>query len=340
VGRFVLGDGRRQGYTLQHPRLAGYLRTEYVLDEATSIRATAAFLQWGQDTVRELANGTRAPDQVQEYLLLYYRKHLEIGSESSKLFFELVSDGWRRAWAAHEGRYRGFAADVRAAFDKIGPAQSASGDITNAMAEWILCGLCLSSIRSVGSDIPGALLAAALETNILLPTQVIDLIELSEPDKRPGIIAEVAGYLPDSYWERAFLKILEVQDRSGRAAYLVAAARSTAESRRTLIIERACKDIANLPEPSNRAWFLVRLAPSLDGVAKQKALADAQEAVKTLDKSAHRVRLLCEIAMVLNSPERSYVLSVARDEADALTPPAAQISAPDYPSYASAAMSR
>src|SRR5262249_7873862 len=75
----------------------------------------------------------------------------------------LVQNHWRIAWEAFEGGQQGFAADVGTALEALANRRDST---TSIGAQW-RCALVLSSINSLGRNLPRELLVAAASVDIL-----------------------------------------------------------------------------------------------------------------------------------------------------------------------------
>jgi hypothetical protein len=58
--RFVIGDGRQQGYVFAHPRLGNYFYEER-LEREERQDTEHRFLAWGQETLTALNSGSKSP---------------------------------------------------------------------------------------------------------------------------------------------------------------------------------------------------------------------------------------------------------------------------------------
>jgi len=94
LARFVIGDGRRQGYVFSHPRLANYFLEER-LSAAERQAVEERFLAWGHTTLVALNEGKLRPEAASSYIVQYYGAHLERAGSGLEELLGLVSDGWR-----------------------------------------------------------------------------------------------------------------------------------------------------------------------------------------------------------------------------------------------------
>jgi hypothetical protein len=114
-GRFIIGDGRTQGFTFSHPKLGDYFREEQMTEQERS-EWGQRFLDFGQRTLVALKNGKLDPRRTPPYAVQYYGAHLEREDAPPDRFDELVCEGWQRAWEVLEGAYDGFLSDLMRAW--------------------------------------------------------------------------------------------------------------------------------------------------------------------------------------------------------------------------------
>jgi hypothetical protein len=112
-------------------------------------RTRAAFLAWGKETLQALNDGTLPPDRASPYVVRNLAQHLlEDGQTPEIDLVGLVEDGWRLAWEAYEGGYRGFEGDVKLAWVQLqkvvqnNPERLKESRI--GLGGQIRCALCLS----------------------------------------------------------------------------------------------------------------------------------------------------------------------------------------------------
>lgn len=167
--RFVIGDGSAErGYVLSHPKIGEHFQNSRFRD--ARVRVEHAFVAWGKQALLAVNRAPNRAASVPRYLLQFHRRHLQAVHAPYEDFLVAVEDGWRRAWEYFEGSQQGFAADVRAAWEAmrhVEPLHDPSGQIR--------CVLTLTSIRSLGHEVPGELVAAAARHNVLSVRQALHL---------------------------------------------------------------------------------------------------------------------------------------------------------------------
>lgn len=271
IRRFVIGDGVEVGYSFSHPKLAEHFRDEHFGGGQVIQKTRAAFVEWGRQTARALNEGRLAPSAQPEYayLLEHYSLHLRQEGAPPELWMDLVEDGWRRSWEAIEGGYSGFAGDVQAAWDAVKKAQTAD-PLPSSLAAEIRCALCLSSLHSLGSNVPPGIIQTALAVGQLSWSQARHLAELEiNSDKRA----------------RKF------------AAVLTAANLSAAQ--RSLLLDDALTAARAITSEWSRAEALVSLLPYLPSELLFAVFAEALAAVRAVADQQARIRRIWSLAPLL-----------------------------------------
>jgi hypothetical protein len=100
----------------------------------------------------------------------------------------MVENGWRLAWEQLEGGQRGFANAVQMAL----AAQKGDNANLRLGARW-RCALTLSSIKSVGKNVPAELVLAAVDRKVLTIRQAAHFADLKGPSQESvGLLAGLA----------------------------------------------------------------------------------------------------------------------------------------------------
>ena len=191
--RFVMGDGKPEsGFVLSHPKIGDYLRAERLRAAEKPVRR--AFAKWGSNHLRALNEGEVQPADASHYLLLFLPRHLEIVRAPASDFMSMVGNGWRQAWEIWSGSQNGFAVAIREAWRSC----RRDGPIAH-LGSQCRCALALSSIKSMGHNIPGALLVSLVKDGTLAPPQARYYIELKGGTlETVNALAEIASSRGDS----------------------------------------------------------------------------------------------------------------------------------------------
>ena len=272
--RFVIGDGSRdRGYVLSHPKVGEHLRTERFAAAATAIQGT--FVAWGCEVVAAANEDPTRPDRVPPYLLQFYSRHLQLADAPREEFVTLVENGWRCAWEHYEGGQQGFASDVRIAWKHV----RREGALTELGTQF-RCALTLSSIRSLGHNLPPELVIAAVRKNVLSVRQGLHLGELmGDPVARVRTLCALAS------------------ESEQDAVQIIATALAVAEGARPL---------------DSRVNALAAVAPYLDDEKRVQAIRDALAAVGAVHIDAVRAYVLADLAPHLDVALLQHALLVAK----------------------------
>lgn len=284
VRRFVMGDGASSGYVLSHPKLADYLRNERFAGGTIVDRTRRHFVEWGQDVVRTLNAGAMAPEAVPRYALLHHVHHLEQldPRDALELYPELLEEGWKRAWNAHEGGHEGFSRDVALAWRAMRRVAQGCPEQLRAplsgLGGQMRCVLILSSIRSAGFETPAPLLAELLADGLISPRQALHLVRLKPGEKRGDALHAIAGSLPADLLAEAEAIGHEIGDLAQRARGLLAVGRRLAEGDRRRV-----------------AGDLLRLARGAEGRERAQAVADVAKLLRSEDLLEEAFEVACTL---------------------------------------------
>jgi hypothetical protein len=337
IERLVIGDGRVVGYSLSHPKLAEYFRNEHFRGGEVIQRTQTAFIEWGRSTVRALNSGALSPssDPDYAYLLNHYSQHWLASAETKshpservEALLELVSDGWRQAWEAYEGGFQGFAGDVRTAWDAVRQVRRLNDrqSGTTHLGVEIRCALCLSSICSMGSNIPANLLALAVACDAMSIQQARHIAELKggEPENRVQALMALAPNLPEQEKLSLLEDIRALPDEANRSQALIqmAGCLPAGEQRRSVLAE-ARSAALQAQRPDTAASILSLLLPLLSDDQDRIALASkAMEAAEQVNDGLTRALLLADIAYYLLPDQASAARAKAINTARSTTGPA------------------
>ena len=351
--RFVIGRPDTDGYVLSHPKLGEFLRSpdNDVVDSATVSRVKAAFVGWGQDTLKQFAERPPQEQDIAEcqYLLSYYTSHLMRENAGVEQFLTCIENGWRQAWFMFEGGYRGFAQDVARALDVAKNAarlhrtddSQVAGDPTH-LAGRLRCALCLSSIRTIGANIPDTLIRNAVDARVLTHRQAVDLIlfKVSDHDRGRGIAAIapcLVDHPNDARLASEFLlaastvkcddclataivalvpllpqslhvEVMDLAERASkheaRAKMMLALGKHSSGELQTRAFASALAEARSVKDPGLRAFTLTAMTPFLPEMLRRGALADALEAAGLIELEAPKAHALLDLVPHLSEADR------------------------------------
>jgi hypothetical protein len=270
--RWVFGSGKRDaGYVLTHPKVGEYLQGSLFAANANQVRL--GFTEWGKAHCTELNEGRLRPEHASPYCLQFLPDHLKQVHASPDDFMLMVENGWRVASDKFEGGQRGFANAVQTAFEAL------RWDTANLRigAQW-RCALVLSSIRSLGRNVPVELILAAVDKGVLTIRQAANLADL----KGPSIDA---------------VRLLVQLSASGRGEPTL----------RSELLSSALASAAGVRYPGERARAFALVAPNLPKEQREQAVKEAIASASGV--FADNAITWCEIAPYLSPQERQIVLT-------------------------------
>ncbi|HKV09673.1 MAG TPA: DUF4062 domain-containing protein [Thermoanaerobaculia bacterium] len=269
--RFVVEDGRQQGYVFSHPRLSQYQRERMGGREVKQWEEH--FIAWGKSTLAALHENRLAPPDTPPYLVQYLGAHLE--PQGVDALAALVSDAWRRAWEAFEDFSDGFVRDVDRAWRaacRSDQEDVKSGRPARHLGLEIRCALCRSSIVSLASQIPGELSLALVQASLWTSRHAFHYLVAS------GIpadsLAVLAPHLPKGLLVELLDLVRRLQDSTRRSEALAALAPYLPRPLRRSILPEAVERLRELGG-WHEARALSWLAPHLPRRRRHQALADA-----------------------------------------------------------------
>lgn len=177
LSRFILGDGKQQGFVFAHPLLRDFFQDQLTISEVQNWQCKFAY--WGKEVVKKLANRSEKGlifEEVSAYLINYYRQHLRRANSPIEEYVDLLSKGWMLASYRHTGSYAVFLNDVDAVWEMFKKAnnQSIQSGETAPFIGWeIRCALYHASVQSLAENISDDLLAQLIEYSIWTWEQAI-----------------------------------------------------------------------------------------------------------------------------------------------------------------------
>lgn len=174
LNRYIVGNGKEQGYIFSHPKLGNHFQNKLEKQELTSLQQK--YLVWGKQTLTRLQLNQIDPIDVSRYLVLYYSRHLEDSKALVEDFLLLISKEWLQACHVKTGTYAAFLQDVNLAWKKIKKINKEmilEGSPPAYLGQEILCALCHASVNNLARNLPNKLLVLLLEHNIWTEEQVL-----------------------------------------------------------------------------------------------------------------------------------------------------------------------
>jgi len=339
VSRWLIGDGKQQGYTFSHPQLGSYFWEQLGADEQAAW--DERFTKWGARILDNLNSDALDPKAAPRYLVHHYTAHLERDRAPAAAYYALISDGWRQAWEAVDVTYSGFLNDIalvqevaEKAYDPTQPSRA------EALVQQVKVALCRASITALGDKITPELLRLALIRNLYTPTQVLAIVRLMHEDnKRAKALVALFDHLPGEQLEEALTIARAIEDESIRAGILEAVAPlllpslleealvtvpmiqdewyrfiilgTLAESQQSEWLGEALAAARAIEDEYFRASALGMLAPQLAESQRSEALVEALAAARSIRSGWYRAPALGALAPQLAESQRSEVLAEA-----------------------------
>lgn len=299
--RFVVGDGKTQGYVLAHPKLREFFYTS--MRRAERAGWEHRFLDWGGRVLNSLESGRMLPSNVPGYIVQYYGVHLENGPgvgtcppDHSTVLRRLVSDPWRKAWLAFEKTYTGFLSDV----DRLAKSASTTakndaekGVPTSGVADVFACALCHTSVRSLAVGIPPDLFAILVDTHQWTPEVAMAYVNHLPEEKFAAAVTRLAEYMPYPLLEGVLERTQNFRDITNVVVTFLAVAPRMPGSSRDEFAASVLAMLQSREDLENRAELLVELLPMLPEHRFHDVFADALTAARDV-----KPRLFSRIALL------------------------------------------
>ncbi len=315
--RFIIGQGVETGFVFSHPKLNEFFETSDIIGIRIVKKVKDAFLTWGKDILVWLEDGSLEPENPDElgYLLRFYSDHLGDSGKKVQLkdAMALVSNGWRKAWYAYEGGYAGFAGNVQFAWSRAEQLdKNNKTELVPNFGDQVCCVLCLSSIATLGTNIPANILVLSLDTKVLKPEQVLNLIDqkTSEVD-RAKTLALVAPYLIEPNIIEALKIARKILDEKYRTEALAALSPQLKESQRKEVISEILKAVRNISDKLFRGKTLTVLVPHLEESHREEVVAEVLELARDIWDEECRAKILIALIPCLKESHREKVVGKA-----------------------------
>lgn len=261
-------DGR--GFVLSHPRLSEFFRKQKFAGTRLIRSVQIAFQAWGRDA----AGGrlAREGDGVPRYLLHYYLQHLLNDPDAPlECYRELAEDRWQRALKAEEGGYRSFSHQMEICWSKLFAAHRGNPGLRAqpriGLGGLIHIGLCLSSVRGIGSNAPASFIVGLVDAGYLEPDEAILIARFrTRSFDRATIIVAVAGKVQrHSAAERELLELATQMGPEPHVRTLLAIAEradADADDRTSLIVTaaRIAADLDRGKDVKTLSWQVQHVA--------------------------------------------------------------------------------
>lgn len=299
--RFLVGDGRGNGFVFTHSGLGSHFWDN--LSQAEQAAVDDRFLALGKKTVERLEEGQMTPEQAlhDRYIVQHYRAHLERAGAGVTERMALVSNGWRRGWWAVEGGYGGFMADVgavRAWVRHEDERRGQRGETPRHIVDGVRCALARASVGSLAHKINPDLMKLLLEEQLWTARQALSYLEHrtdSSPDARYLEAIFDGDHLPDDLLPE------------GLNAAVAFAQRLGANSKPLLQLlprlarhlpEQTIAALSGLPRRDLKVEAFIELLKHVDETWREELWAAALEVARKAEHPGLKARLLRQLAEV------------------------------------------
>ncbi|MEK1890377.1 MAG: ATP-binding protein [Phyllobacterium sp.] len=284
LARFVIGSGTT-GYSLSHPKLSEYFQTDFFQDGSIIERIKSAYIEYGRREISRLNDRSLSPRDVSTYLLKHLSGHFQLQNSGHIGLMELVSDGWRLAWEQTEDADLGFARDVAVAMNIIVPTPINTA-MEPKLSDVFRCALCLSSITSLGRQLPIQITIQAAKAGIISLRKVCEYARLQGPAAFPRVIAALASRIPDdilgSLLEEAVLYARLDSLPSSRVTSLAILSILVDGTKARSLLDEALLIVETEQNDNQYADCVAAIAPFLPSRHAHQLIKQALERTKTL----------------------------------------------------------
>jgi hypothetical protein len=277
IERFVVRSGRaknaaEQTFVLTHPRLGEFLWKQSSFTQIYVSRADEAFLAWGAAAVAKVNASGGDPSRVPHYLLLYYSQHLRRSPAAPlESFRALAQEGWCRACSEYGGGEGSLAEQLETGLARLVSAARANPASLHTprtgLGGMIHIGLCIASLRSLGTSVPPAIMGEMVSVGLLQPRRALFLSRARSDSERAAVIAALAPVLSDDDLPMLQSEARQVKTAEHRVKALVAVARRHLPNNGLSWLLEAVAAVAQETERSARSRALnccVNAAKELD----------------------------------------------------------------------------
>ncbi|MCB8980655.1 MAG: ATP-binding protein [Ardenticatenaceae bacterium] len=349
LNRFLIGDGKTQGFAFAHPKLGEHFRDEMFADEQVKWRTR--YLSWGERTLADLRANQLLPQDVPRYLMLYYGSHLKEADVDVETLLQLVSWEWIQVWLEKTGAYAGFLQDVDLVWARLHEANTtAIEQKQNApfIGQEVLCALCHASVTSLTDNIPDELMALLLQYKLWTEDQAITYIrQHHNTERQSNAFAIVSEYLTIEtrilVWQEMLMAVQRIQDdwkrssvlkaiaphlpeailtatqmlasKSKRADVITAIVPHLPEEKRATILEETLTAVRETLFGSTKVEVLTTFAPYLPETTRKAVLEDSLEVALKISTESERTKALIAIAPFFPEEILDVVLGIREEEA-------------------------
>ena len=308
VRRWLVGDGKQQGYSYTHPRL-GYFFWEQ-LSSHEQRAWNERFVGWGTRILTDLNSGALPSNFAPRYLLQNYAAHLRRAQAPPAQFYALISDGWRKARGELDITDGRFLNDVERAWEQAKQSYNLTTSGKGvALIQQVKAMLCQASRIALGSNLQPRLLAQMVQFGLYTPTQALAIAKLAPTEiERSHQLQALAPFLSEVFLSEALAAARSIRDEVHRASALC----HLAPHLPAASLGEALMAATSFSDEGYRAEVLRSLAPHLSEALLNEGLAVA----RSIQNKDYRARALSSLAPHLSAELLSEALAGARSIRD------------------------
>lgn len=263
VNRWLVGDGKEQGYSFGHPRL-GYHFWEQ-LGQHEQEEWNKRFCNWGGDIIESLNGDRLIAKTTSRYLIQHYSAHLERSNAPAKQFYALISNGWRAAWEELEISHVNFLNDIgKAAKAAQQNYQKGKANCRLHIIQQVKAALCYSSVASLSRKIQPELMALAVKFNIFPPLQALAITKLLPIQERSERLIALLPHLPIGLFNETLSTANTIDNKLSRIRVLVRFISWAPVDKEEFVRSECYRLINMITDITTRTSALAELAPYLN----------------------------------------------------------------------------
>jgi hypothetical protein len=304
LARFIIGDGRYQGYAFSHPRLADFFYDHLSASERQT--ENAKFLDWGKETLASINDGKLLPEETSPYVVQYYGAHLSRGGAGLESFLTLIDGGWCRAWEKLEGTYAGFLNDVNRAWQAVqqhNRARFNEGLAATHLGAEIRCALCHASVNSLASNIPPELMAALVKAQLWTITQgLVYANRVPDINQRVLALINLHAIAPENLRADILQQSIDAIKQIKADEKKLAALRVVASHLNKSTFGQALAEVDAIEDRFYQSEALISLVPHLPQSLRNDSLQQALKAASQVQTTVEPIAVASQSFSVMHQP--------------------------------------
>jgi hypothetical protein len=311
LSRFVIGDAKKVGFSLQHPKLRDYFREELSSKEQKEYEER--FLIWGNGILGELGGGRRLAENVPGYLVQYLGRHLQDAKVPLEQMLPLLDERWQKAWERFDGAtHANYLHDIRrvAALAREYNREGAEGGKqAPALGTALWCSLIEVSIRSLSANVRPQLLQGLVGKGVWGSTQGLAHVrQVADVRKWADSLSALGQVVPVEYLDGVVAVARQLDDAKFRYESLAGLVERLPPEQQAGVLQEALDAARQIQDAGWRSNMLAKLVKQLPA---ELALA----AFRQIDDASDRSNGLAGLVERLPAEQQVGVLQEALNAA-------------------------